>query len=268
MDKLFAIQLASSFFIGGGLISLLSYLVEKTNKKMAGLILGFPTTVGLGFFFLGWSVSPEAVSEVAASTLIPFGLSVLFAASYGFIAEYFNSVTKNKYLEVFFTLIISIGFWLLISIPLGIYKFDNLYIGIFVYLLLSCLSHYLLKLRDTNKAISLQYNTNQKIARAATVGTVIFLVVLSGKLLNPFWGGILSVFPAAFASVLVIIHLNYNYEFIFSSTKNMPIGSLSIFSYILSAMFFFKEYGFILGTISSYLVSLLTTLVLIKVKKT
>ena len=96
MNKLFVIQLAVSFIVGGGVVALLSFIAEKANKKIAGIILAFPTTVALGFFFLGWTLSPEAVAGVVPATLIPLGLSVLFAAVYGYVAEQAAKFIKNK----------------------------------------------------------------------------------------------------------------------------------------------------------------------------
>ncbi len=55
MSKLFIIQLIVSFIVGGSIIALLSLAAEKVNKTIAGILIAFPSTVALGFFFLGWN---------------------------------------------------------------------------------------------------------------------------------------------------------------------------------------------------------------------
>lgn len=57
VETLFIIQLITSFLVGGAVIALLSFIAERVHKRIAGIVLAFPTTVALGFFFLGWTLS-------------------------------------------------------------------------------------------------------------------------------------------------------------------------------------------------------------------
>lgn len=50
MSSIFIIQLIVSFFVGGGLITLLTFLAEKSSSKVSGIILSFPSTALAGFF--------------------------------------------------------------------------------------------------------------------------------------------------------------------------------------------------------------------------
>ena len=54
IDKIFITKLLVSFFVGGGVIALLSILAEK-YQKYGGIILSMPSTMTLGLFFIGWS---------------------------------------------------------------------------------------------------------------------------------------------------------------------------------------------------------------------
>jgi len=71
MNKLFIIQLITSFIVGGIVIAIISFVAEKANKKISGIILTFPTTMALGFFFLCWTLSP-IVSLTMSLLLIKF----------------------------------------------------------------------------------------------------------------------------------------------------------------------------------------------------
>lgn len=264
MNKLFIIQLIASFIVGGGFIALLSFIAEKANKRIAGIILAFPTTNALGLFFLGWTLSPEAVAEVVPATLIPLGVSVLFATVYAYIAEYSTRIIKSKIWQIIVSFVLSIGLWFGLAIPITILKFNHLAVGVAGYALLILVAHFLLKRKNYDKPVTLTYTFGQKIGRAIFVGFIVFLVVLLGKILNPFWGGMFTMFPAAFSSLLMILHWCYGPKSLFPTLQKMPVGSFSIFAYAITTMFVFPKYGFILGTFFAYLMSLIVTLLLMK----
>jgi len=93
------------------------------------------------------------------------------------------------------------------------------------------------------------------------------LVVFLGEFTSPFWGGVLAIFPAALISSLLVIHWIYGYESLFAMTRKLPIGSLSIFIYVISVMLIFPIVGFVWGTLLSLLVSLLTSYLLTQLGK-
>ena len=267
MNKLFIIQLIVSFIIGGSFIALLSFIAEKVNKTIAGIILAFPSTVALGFFFMGWTISPEAVAKIVPSTLVPLGLSILFAAIYPYIAESVERFTKNKRSQIMISLSISIGVWFTLAIPIAVYKFNNLALGIIGYIILIILAHKILKRKNYDKPVTLTYTISQKISRASFVGFILFLVVLLSKILNPFWGGMFSMFPAAFTSVIIIIRWHYGIKNLYLMMQKAAIGSISLFTYAIVVMFVFPRFGFIIGTLLAYLASLVITLSLIKIQQ-
>jgi hypothetical protein len=264
MNTLFVIQLIISFIVGGGVIALLSFIAEKSHKRIAGIILAFPTTVALGFFFLGWAVSPEAVADIVPATLIPLGLSVLFAAVYAYVANYLAKIIKTKIWQIITTYVISIGFWFALAIPVVVLEINRLAVGVAGYALLVLLAHLLLQRKNYDKPVTLTYTLGEKIGRATFVGFIVFLVVLLGKLLNPFWGGMFAVFPAAFSSLLMILHWYYDPKSLFPTMQKVALGSLSLFAYAITIMFVFPQFGFIVGTLFAYAVSLIVTLLLMK----
>lgn len=264
MNKLFIFQLIISFIVGGGVVAILSFVAEKVSKRIAGIILVFPTTVALGFFFLGWTISPEAVAKVIPATLIPLGLSALFSAVYSYVAEYSEKIINHKIWQIVTSFVISIGVWFVLAIPIVLFKFNHLLIGILGYAIFILIAHLLLRRKNYHKAIILNYTTKQKIGRAIFIGFSVFIVVLLGKTLNPFWGGIFTVFPAVLSSLLIILHWYYNSKNLFPTVQKVPIGSLSSFMYAITVMLAFPKFGFILGTLFAYIVSLTISLLLMK----
>ena len=264
MDRLFIIQLIASFILGGGVITLLSFLAERVSSRTAGLILTLPTTLALGFFFLGWTLSSDAVADIVPAILIPMGISILFAAIYSYAGEYSAKIIKNKLWQITISFIVSIGIWLALDMLVMPFKLNSLEVGVAGYFLLIIITHFLLKRRYYKKPVFLKYNFTQKIGRAIFVGVVISSVVFFGKTLGSFWGGILSTFPAAFSSSMIIIHWYYGPESLFPTMQKAAIGSISIFAYAIAAMLTFPKIGFFLGTIFAYLISIVITLLLIR----
>lgn len=264
MNKLFVIQLIVSFIVGGGVIALMSFIAEKTSKRVAGIILAFPTTVALGFFFLGWTLSPEAVADVVPATLIPLGLSVLFAAVYAYIAEYSARIIKNKDWQIVVSFVFSIGLWFALAVPAVVLQMNRLAVGVAGYAILILIAHLLLQRKNYDKPVTLIYTFGQIIGRATFVGFIIFLVVLLGKVLSPFWGGMFAMFPAAFSSLLMILHWYYGPKSLFPTMQKVAVGSLSIFAYAITTMFVFPTFGFVIGTLFAYIVSLVVTFLLME----
>ncbi len=266
LEKIFVIQLIASFFIGGGIISFFSFLVEKVDERIAGIILSFPAMIALTFFFMGMTLSPEIVAEVIPATFIPLGITILFVGMYPLIAEFFSRFNLSKNLEILMTYLVSLSLWFCFSVPLILMEFKDFWWGIFGYFCLIVLSHFLLNKKTYKKSPSLKYSRFQKFVRTFCMGFVITLAVFLSKILNPFWGGLMAMLPIGFSSILLIIHKNYGVEDLYPIMQKVPIGSLSLFSYVLVVMFTFPEVGYVWGTFLAYLSSLMVTLFLIKIR--
>jgi MFS family permease len=266
MSGIFILQLALSFIVGSGIITLLTFLAERVDKKTAGVVITFPTTLALGFFFLGWAVSPEAVANVVPATLIPLGLAILFPALYAYISSFFSRYIDSKAIQILITFILSIGVWFAIAVPVVVYELNDLLIGVVGYFLLITLSHVLLHRREYEKPVTLEYTSFQKIIRSIFVGFIVFLVVLFGKLLSPFWGAIFAMFPAALTSFVIILHWYYGSSSIFGTMQKIATGSFSLFVYAIITMFIFPAVGFVLGTVLAYLGSLAVSLVTLRLQ--
>lgn len=262
MDRLFVIQLITSFIIGGGVISLFSFLAERAKPRVAGLILVFPSTIVLGFFFLGWSLSAMKVAEIAPSTFLPLGITAMFPVLYLYIAGFMARFLKNKTLLIGWSFALSIGIWMVLGALAVSFRSTNLLIGVAGYLVLMTLAHYLLHLNRHEKPVARAYTFVQKIGRAVFIGFIIATAVFLAKTLNPYWGGLFSTFPAAISSALIILNWYYEPKSLFATAQNVPIGSVSTMVYILTAMVAFPLAGFIAGTIIACGASVITTLII------
>jgi hypothetical protein len=266
LNKLFFIQIVTSFIVGGAGVAFLSFIAERVSSRTAGIVLAFPSTGALSYFFLAWAVSPGAVASVVPATFIPLGLTAMFPVFYTCSAEAIASHLSKKGHQVLISFLLSTICWLALALPVALFKLTDFALGVTGYILLVLIANFLLHRRMHTKAPALSYTTGQKIGRAAFVGLIIVIVLVLGKTLDIVWGGIFAMFPAAFSSSLMLLHWYYDSNSVSAAAQNAPIGSLSICVYSIAVMFVFPKYGFIVGTVLAYCASLLTTFILLKIQ--
>ena len=265
MQILFCIQLITSFIAGGVFIAFLTFISEKVDARVSGIILALPSTAALGFFFLGWSLSSEVVSYITPSSFIPLGLSVLFVAVYIYLANFMGRFINSKLLQIILCTVVSLFVWFALAVPVILYKINNLIVGIIGYGILITITHWLLHRKNFKKPVSKMYSFKQKIGRSVFAGFMIALVVFFGKTLGPIWGSVFAVFPAAFLSSLMILHKYYNPENLFSTFQKIALGSITLLGYLLQVMLLFPLTGFAIGTVIAYAGSLIISFLLSKI---
>lgn len=267
MTSVLLAQVLVSFFVGGSLITLLSVMAEKTNQHIAGIIMMFPTTLVLGFFFLGLTTNAVNVSNVIPATLIPLGIIIFSSVIYIYCSIFYEGKVKNKLPQIFCALLTSIVIWFILAAPFAIYKFSNKLMGIIGFLIIITITHLILRSKHFElNLIRPKYTKKQLFIRAFFTGIIIATVVLLGKTSNPFWAGIFTMFPAATFSTLIILHFYYEPRQLFYFMKSAPLGSVSLFIYAISIMLLFPKLGIWVGTLISYVISLTFGLLLIKFK--
>jgi hypothetical protein len=259
-----AIQLLITFVIGGSVITFLTLLAERVNERISGIIMMFPSTIVLGFFFLGKATSADQVAMVVPATLIPLGIVIFSSVLYIRFASFLAKHIKNRTSQIILTLIATSIAWFSFAAPFAIWKFTHLWIGIAGFLALITLSHYLLNGKQTSESIERPKYTNMQIfIRAMFTGTVIAVVVFLGKMLGPFWGGVFTMYPAATLASLMIFHFYYRPNQLSYFMKKVPMGSISLLLYTIAVMLLFPIYGITIGTLFAYLISLVYSLGLI-----
>lgn len=265
MSKLLILQLLTSFLVGGGFIAFLSFAAERASEKVAGIIISLPSTIAISLFFMGWALSPQKVAQVAPVLPLSIGIIMIFACIY----TYLSKIKLPKIWSIVFCASVSVILWLLISIPLAIYKFSDLRISVAGYIILTTIAYYFLSIRPKGKSthILLKYSTTEKFIRAGFAGCFIALAVYLSKTSGPFWGGVFSGFPAVYLSTLMIFHWHYDSAFLFKLYKNSPLGSIPLAIYPIATIYTFPTFGIFGGTLLSYAASLACFFVLTTIKK-
>ena len=263
-DKIFILQLITSFIVWWGFVALLSLLAERSSEKIAWIIISLPSTVVISFFFIWLVLWPNTIWEIAPILPITSWVIMLFTASYLYVSR----IRIPKIYSIILSSIVSLFVWLILAIPLAIYEFSSLSLSLIWYAFLTLVAYYLITIKPKVKSshTPLVYTNKQKIIRAIIAWFFIMISVLLSKVLWPFWWAIFSWFPAVFLASFTIIYWHYDSDFLFKVWKHSPLGSIVFVSYWLFAMHTFPTFGIVLGTISAYLWSLLVFLLVRKIK--
>jgi hypothetical protein len=263
MISFFALQVIISFVVGGIFISGLSIFAERTNKKAAGIILSLPSTVLISYFFIGWTLTPKAVSEIVPVTIAGTGLVLAFAITY----LYTSKIKIPKIISIFLSTILGLTVWFMGAVPLAILEFSSLIMALVVYIPTALIGYYFLTIKPKIVALTKKptYSLKEKIGRALFGGTIIALAVFFAKTLSPFWGGVFAGFPALFLSTLIILHRQHDSEYLLRVFHNIPLGLLVTISFPLAASYTYPAFGIILGSIVAYITSIIIGLTVYKV---
>ena len=263
-DKIFILQLITSFLVWWWFIAILSLLAERSSEKLAWIIISLPSTVVISFFFIWLVLWPKSIWNIAPILPITSWAIMLFTTTYLYVSK----INLSKIYSIILCAIASLSVWLLLAIPLAIYEFSNLFLSLIWYLLFTSTAYFFITIKSKIKSnhVPLSYSNTQKIIRAIIAWFFIMLSVLLAKVLWPFWWGIFSWFPAVFLASLMIIHWHYDSNFLFKIWKNSPLWSIVFVSYSIFAMYSFPAFWIIWWTAMAYIWSLLIFLLVKKIK--
>jgi hypothetical protein len=263
MDLNVTTQLISSFIIGGILVGAQATIAEKANKKLAGLVLTFPSTAIVSFFFMWQVLSENRFQHALVPVPVTMGISLLFIYAYIKSFQILSSATINSKIQVLLSALISISFWALCAFSILKSQLTNIWLSLAISLVLIITMKLLLNREQlcTQPLPKLQYNWWQKLLRIVFSGGVISTTVFLAKTMGPVWGGIFSMFPAAYISSLLMYSPNYNHRFMYRAYYNAPKGIIGLLIFTFAALWTFPLFGNIGGTLiaisSSFVYSLI-----------
>lgn len=250
----FIIKLVLSFVVGGSWIAFTIWISERFGSKVGGILIGLPSTILVSLLFIAWT--QNNVAAVSAVPIIPAATAVnsLFLVAfivfyrYGLVLAYLGALL----------------FWCLLVLPMVAFQLNNLGISLMLAALFFALSLSFLKRFTHRKLSGFTPTKKEVIFRALFGGGFVVLAVFFGKTLGPLWGGMFASFPAAFSSSILILSHRHGFDFMTAVTRTMPYGNMGSIVFVTVFFFLVPVYGLALGTLASYLASLLFAIFIYK----
>ncbi len=253
MDDIFFLKLGLSFVVGGVWIALATVLAEKFGTKLGGIIAGLPSMTAVALFFIAWTQTPLIASRATTIMPIAMGVNALFVLVYSLLARY----------GFWLSLAAALALWFGLSSGLVLLEFDNLVLSLVGFITLLSFSFFILEKKSgivSEGKKDVHYTSRQLIFRGIFSGTIVAFAVLMGKVGGPLWGGVFSIFPAVYISIIFITHLAHGKSFSLATVKVVMLsGLINVGVYVVTARYSYLHLGLLWGTLLPYLASLCST---------
>ncbi len=246
----FILKLIFSFIVGSIWITYATILAEKFGSKIGGVLAGMPSTVVIALFFIGWTQNPLAASQATTMVPVVMGISAIFIVIYALLSR-FNFILA---------IVISLAVWFVLALTLVANKFDNFSLSLICFVILLAFSYLMVEHVFQIKSMKGQKYTayfNNLVVRGLLSGSVIVVAVLGAKFGGPLVGGAFASFPAVMLATIIITHLAQGRTFSLAVIKTLMLsGCTNVVIYATVVRYFYPLFGLILGTVLSFLLSL------------
>jgi hypothetical protein len=120
------------------------------------------------------------------------------------------------------------------------------------------------KVKSTGK-VKVYYTPMKIFVRGILAGVIIAISVFLSNF-GEVISGIFSVFPAMISSTMIITYREHGPVFSAGIAKSMIFGSWSVMSYAVSIHFLYPIYGIIQGSIFAFIISLIISITIFKLR--
>ena len=237
--------LTTVFFVLG-----LTWVAEKVDIRLAGILSGMPLGALLVFTFIGIEVSENFVSKSAIYAIPAISSTLSFSLIYFFISQ-----KKIKFNPIFST-IGGITAYFITAFVLRHFNF-SIFSGLILAILSILIANQLLK-RASNKKIlnPVIINRSQLLLRAFVSSFTVIGITEFSLVLGPEWSGLLVAFPITLLPFFVIIHVSYGYKYVQTIIHNLPLGLGGLVTFLVAIALSIDKFGTLFGIIFSVTMSL------------
>ena len=252
VDSLFLFQLVITFLVGSFWLTGATILAEKFGAKIGGVIAGMPSSIVIALFFIGWTQTPVVASQATVVVPLIMGIDGLFILTYA-------SLVRQSFP---LALLSSLFVWLCFSFVIVLIHLNNFGLALTGFLGLLLVSYgameYVLHVKSLAGRHT-PFTFSNVLMRGLVSGLIITLAVAFAKLGGPLIGGVFASFPAVFLSTMILTYFAQGKAFSVSVMKTLLLsGTINATVYASAVRFLYPLLGLIEGTISSFLLSLIS----------
>jgi len=260
MDNLFLIQVLLSFFIAGSWIAFSSMVAERLGTRIGGLIANLPANLLISLLFVTFVRDVNYVTEAVLA--VPAGLinTTIFLLVFVMCLRWGLLAAS----------LVSLVTWFAIALLLNHIGLINLLVGIFCYVVFVILVVIALEKLMPDTAVTAmrkQYTKWQIAGRAVFSGGVVASVVVISKFSPPYFTGIFATFPAMLFTTMFILARSQGTVFARSVGKVLVLTTSNLLIYALAVYFTYPQFGVVIGTLISYLASVVWVFLLFPLVK-
>ena len=242
---------------------LATVFIERSGGAIGGIIT-LPTTIVPASIGIWIGVNADLVSFAAAMSMVPIGmlLNVLFLGSWRVLPKFLERIFSDTYL-VYAVAVCSVLFWLVsagistVSVEYFSNFLGSINIGICAVIIAFVLGYFAVSKGGDAPPGSNSVSLISIILRGVAAGGAIGLSVWIAGLGLPFISGVVSVFPAIFLTTMVSLWIAQGRSVPVGATGPMMLGSTSVSIYALVCIVIFPSFGVWVGSLVSWLLSVI-----------
>ena len=242
---------------------LATVFIERSGGAIGGII-PLPTTIVPASIGIWIGVNADLVSFAAAMSMVPIGmlLNVLFLGSWRVLPKFLERIFSDTYL-VYAVAVCSVLFWLVsagistVSVEYFSNFLGSINIGICAVIIAFVLGYFAVSKGGDAPPGSNSVSLISIILRGVAAGGAIGLSVWIAGLGLPFISGVVSVFPAIFLTTMVSLWIAQGRSVPVGATGPMMLGSTSVSIYALICIVVFPSFGVWVGSLVSWLLSVI-----------
>jgi len=239
-------KLLTTIFIVLGL----SWVAERVDTRIAGLLSGMPLGALLVLTFVGHDLGPEFAAESALYAIPSVAGTLTFASLYYLLSK------RDYPLSLVITAIGSLLGYFCVVFPLSHFSFNLLSaLGLGIASIVIA-GHILKGISDTQISAHVHLTIRHLVFRAGTAAFFVIVITGIAEAVGPRWSGLLIGFPITFLPLLLIIQLTYSKHQAHTVIRNFPLGLGGLLTYLTIATQVLPSFGTNFGILISLFGSL------------
>lgn len=249
MSYTFILYLIISFIITGLWIAIATLYAEKLGSKLGGLVANLPSNILISLIFI---YKIQGINYLQ-NTIIAVPIGMLTNSL--FLAIFIISLSRFK---IYITALVSLAAWFVFALIALQFESQNLILNSLIYFISTVILIIFIEKYGNIKSVGrrkVKFSLNQITLRALFSGFMVAIVIFLSVIMNPYFVGIFSTFPAVLLTTVIILAINQNKEFARATGKVMILSSTNIVIYVICVYYTYPEFGVITGTIISFLIS-------------
>ncbi len=247
------------FTLSALVVILVTIIAEKYGTKTGGVLGTLPSTIIIAFLFIALDKGVQFASDSVAVVPVEMGINLIFLLLFALLSQK----------RIFVALAGSLLGWTMLTIIIYYSNLTFIVVSLAAYIVCFLIAFLIL---DKKKKITSQntikvYYTPLKLLGRSIIAGIVIAIAVTFSNLGTTLSGIFSVFPAIFLSTMLISLREHGPQFTGAMAKGMIYGSPSVVSYAIGIHFLYPVVGILPGTISAFLIAVVVTLILFKLRK-
>lgn len=252
-------HIITPFTLSAFVVILVTIIAEKYGTKTGGVIGTLPSTIIIAFLFIALDKGINFTTESVIIVPAEMGINLIFLLIFALLSP--------KTIPI--ALIGSLFGWTILTVLIYYLPAKSIIVSLVIFFFCFILTLLILdkiKKISSQNTIKVHYTLLKLLSRSLIAGTVIAIAVTFANI-GAIISGIFSVFPAIFLSTMLISMKEHGAQFTGALAKGMTYGSPSVVSYAVGIYFLYPLVDIALGTIFSFILALIMTLILLKLRK-